>query len=62
VKTGRTCSGQKNINAAFMEAVFNAVASDDEHSEPSTKVLDHRRARDEGAGGLAVMLGAYTPG
>jgi len=40
VKTGRTCSGQKNINAAFMEAVFNAVASDDEHSEPSTKVLD----------------------
>jgi len=40
VKTGRTCSAQKNINAAFMEAVLNAVASDDDDSDPSTTILD----------------------
>jgi len=40
VKTGRTCSGQKAINKAFMDAVFKAVSSDDDDSEPSTKVLD----------------------
>jgi len=39
VKTGRVCSGQKSINEAFMFAIDNAVASDDER-ESSTKVLD----------------------
>jgi len=39
VKTGRVSSGQKNINQAFIDAIFTCMASDEE-CEPSTKVLD----------------------
>jgi len=39
VKTGRVCSGQKTINQPFIDAILNAVASDDE-GEPGPRVLD----------------------
>jgi len=45
VKTGRLCSEQKNINEKFMEALFCAVASDNEGDDndvddKKVKVLD----------------------
>jgi len=39
IKTGRVCSGQKSINEKFIDALLNAVASDDER-DASTGVLD----------------------
>lgn len=39
VKTGRVTSEQRSINDKFIDAVFSAVASDDE-GVASTKVLD----------------------
>jgi len=39
VKTGRVCSEQKTINQPFIDAILNAVASDDE-GESKPRVLD----------------------
>jgi len=39
VKTGRVCSEQKTINQPFIDAILNAVASDDE-CESKPRVLD----------------------